>query len=589
MLILTETFKGKIISILRQINGVSSKQAEDIAEMKFADTQKLCRLMAYNETVDFEHQLAKQKKAILDDDCSLFDDDSLWTRIEKLGTARFNLYDGFADKHLHNPSGATIVRIGRELGMSTDDINSILSSYDRQTISFHRTDDLLFRYAVAKGWSYQRFVQELNFPDSEPNSTIVAKDNSVAKNDSWDSSFATRMNCLRLQQMCDSNEDWSEHPYQEIINTFQENERNANGAPRRTMLKLLGWLSTDYFNNQYPGNKKCRSKRVPSAFRMLCEMAALDVESVNQEEIVNCVISIVDKILTITYQPIGRQIPSLEKLNDLPGYDYALKFITLSVEREIRNRITDEKEKKDFSCDVNYILDILSKGNALKESLITSTTDREPLIRYQIVQNVLYRLLIVCDEHNVRENVAQKIKDDILPAFGDLFRGLQGDKQGDKIKASIWEVFWLKRRNERTSEPSRAFLILLALYTYGFSLAHPVGSENTDSIKKYISDILDSSGYIPRGNSLFDRTIIDLVEKITCYNTFPFHLDQRKDEWCAAVEEAWKHIAEQSNSDTIDQICQHSLTSGGWNYSELPKRGKGKKDTLESDRHDDSR
>lgn len=583
-----ETLKEKIISTLCRIEGVSLSEAK----VWINDELKLCQLMVYNETV--ESGLDQQRKAILARDPSKFGDDELWKKISKSGLDRYKHYDGFGDHFQNNPSGATIVRIGRELGMSTDDINSILSSYDRQTISFHRTDDLLFRYAEAKGWTYQRFVQELNFSGGEPNSTIVAK------NDSWDSSFATRMNRLRLQQMCDSKEDWSEHPYPMIIKTFQENERNANGAPRRNMLKLLGWLSVDYFCCGYEvqnpkDNTPYNPKHAPSAFTMLCELAALDMDSIqsaNHEEIVNCVINIIKKLLSIASQTSCRQIPSVEEISNLSGYNDASKLITLAVEREIKNRITKTEEKNKFSCDVNYIVNMLSQGKALEKFCIESTTDPESLIRSQIVLNVLSRLLIVCgqkimyDKDGVPQNVVWKIKDDILTVFNALFMF----PPKEKIAPQIRSVFLLEKQGRRTSEPSRAFLILLALYAYGFSLVSPIGKNSADSIRKYISDILDSSGYIPLGNSLFDRTIISLFqEAIHCCPSASTLFDRREN-WCKALKEASERIVAQ-NPELKKKLERKlkSLTSGGWNYSELPKRDKGKKDTLESDRHDDSR
>ena len=569
---LTETFKKSIAAALCRIGGVTAGYAAKLAEMGFDDTKLLCRLMVYHEQVAAEQQTDNQRQAILYDSPAGFGDDTLWQEIIGQGRERFNKYDGFTKGFRTNPSGASIVRIGRELHMTIDEINNVLTSYDLQTISFHRTDDLLFRYAGAKGWPYQRFVAELGYD----NRAQGALPELTGENDNWDSAVATRRNRHYLQQLCDAVEPWSEHPYPTIIEVFQDSERNASGAPRRAMMRLLSWFSADGYHaysaedqHQYARSRRGRGA---SVFHMLHEAAGmqkLELEAADVRMVIKCVMKTIDAMMKMANLSEKRRKTTRKKIDDYKWREEAQQIITSAVSLELRKRIADETERKRFTCNVDDILGILREGQALQDSGTKDMDVRESCIKFQIVRNTLYRLLIACDEMNVRRHMVSKITETLLPAFGQLVEPFTEER----VREQLGKVFWLKKHNERVSEPSRGFLILLAVYTYGFSLTHDM---SVDGVRQVISETLNYSGYLPLGSSKFDKMIVALVEESVDRFVSASRPADRESNWQDAVRAAWKHLAGQYSPRELAQMRITSLTSGNWNYNMLSTHG-GKK------------
>ena len=196
--------------------------------------------------------------------------------------------------------GRSIVRIGLGLRMSIDEINRVLLSYGKQTVTWHRVDDLLFRFAVEKGWTYTHFhsvyTDYLNYraavetqaqttdcvvPAPAPLSPLV--DDMERRRDS---AYMTRFNRRKLEEMIRSTHEAKDdieickmlHAY------FIDTERMANGSPRRTLAKICRWahggFSLKYASALLEQEEKstacfgaCPESRATAAYQMLMEAA----------------------------------------------------------------------------------------------------------------------------------------------------------------------------------------------------------------------------------------------------------------------------------------------------------------------------
>ena len=201
--------------------------------------------------------------------------------------------------------GRSIVRIGLGLRMTVEEMNLILLSYGKQTISWHRVDDLLFRYAVGKKWTYGRFARvyeeylayraqmeqkELTGGAENKGDGKPALLQSSEKR--RDSAYMTRFNQQKLQSILNDPRGYGDDSqvYKTLHAYFIETEKTAGGAPRRAMAKICRWAHGDFslayaahLLDKEDGGKltfgECTDTKAQTAYQMVMEAAGEDVSA----------------------------------------------------------------------------------------------------------------------------------------------------------------------------------------------------------------------------------------------------------------------------------------------------------------------
>ena len=240
--------------------------------------------------------------------------------------------------------GRSIVRIGLGLHMTADEINRVLLSYGKQTISWNRVDDLLFRYALIKGWSYGRFEKvylayaayRAALEKEEAGKTQDREDGltagrGIGPEQQGDSAYMTRYNKRKLESLLrfPDTPDSDAQLYRMLHENFIDTERAANGAPRRTLAKTCRWAHGDFslsYASALLGREEdarsdfgeCPLTKALVAYQMVMEAAgeapspALMRDAQGAAELVNRVIRAVNDLCggfkTASHPPLPRGI-----------------------------------------------------------------------------------------------------------------------------------------------------------------------------------------------------------------------------------------------------------------------------------------
>ena len=199
--------------------------------------------------------------------------------------------------------GRSIARIGLGLRMTVDEINRVLLSYGKQTITWHRVDDLLFRYAAEKGWTFAHFQRayeqylvyraDMEKKQQGGADTLAARSAPVLPDAGKrrDSAYMTRFNRRRLEELlCTPTEAEDDaQVYQKLHAYFIDTERTANGAPRRTLAKICRWAHGDFslpYAAEYLEEEgrvvfgECPNTRAMTAYQMMMEAAGETPETI---------------------------------------------------------------------------------------------------------------------------------------------------------------------------------------------------------------------------------------------------------------------------------------------------------------------
>ncbi len=194
--------------------------------------------------------------------------------------------------------GRSIARIGLGLGMTVDEINRVLLSYGKQTITWHRVDDLLFRYAAEKGWTFAHFQRayeqyliyraDMEKKQTAGADTLAAGSTPILPDAGKrrDSAYMTRFNRRRLEDLLHASAEAEDDAqvYQKLHAYFIDTERTASGAPRRALAKICRWAHGD-FSLQYvselleqeDGGRvvfgECPDTKAMTAYQMMMEAA----------------------------------------------------------------------------------------------------------------------------------------------------------------------------------------------------------------------------------------------------------------------------------------------------------------------------
>ena len=266
----------------------------------------ICWLIEYNEAVPPEERNTGDRIKVLNaadysDLLTLGLPDAFYEAIKqdaRLDNPSYQFYIKYFKESKFD--GRSIVRIGLGLHMTADEINRVLLSYAKQTISWNRVDDLLFRYALCKGWSYSRFQKayleytayradlEKNerMPDGQKNADPDAAEKWGGPEHPDDSSYMTRYNKKKLESLLciPDAPDGDPQIWKMLHESFIRTERAANGAPRRTLAKLSRWAHGD-FSLQYASAllgqddgamncfAQCPASKTFIAYQMLTEAA----------------------------------------------------------------------------------------------------------------------------------------------------------------------------------------------------------------------------------------------------------------------------------------------------------------------------
>lgn len=199
--------------------------------------------------------------------------------------------------------GRSIVRIGLGLGMTVDEINRVLLSYSKQTITWHRVDDLLFRYAAEKKWTFAHFQRayeqylvyraDMEKMQTGGGDTLAAGSAPLLPDvgKRRDSAYMTRFNRRRLEDLLRASAQAEDDAqvYQKLHAYFIDTERTANGAPRRTLAKICRWAhgnfslpyTADYLEEEgHVEFGECPNTRAMTAYQMMMEAAGETPETI---------------------------------------------------------------------------------------------------------------------------------------------------------------------------------------------------------------------------------------------------------------------------------------------------------------------
>lgn len=288
----------------------------------------VCRVIEYNEATPEEKRSREDVAALIAArDCRELEKDhpTLYAVLYPSGTKGFEN----ADYHLYvryfkeaELDGRSIARIGMGLHMTAEEINGVLLTYGKNTISWYRVDDLLFRYALKKRWTYGRFEQvygnylvyRAGMEGGKQPAIPMYPGMRVPKTEQKrrDSACMTRYNMRALDKMLNTPDCGDDVLYKKLHALFIDTEQTANGAPRRALAKICRWphgnFSADYawkLLKLAPGEKtgfgECTALKASAAWQMLLEAAGRAPEALPEDEAcdrVNGVLSLLDDLCT---------------------------------------------------------------------------------------------------------------------------------------------------------------------------------------------------------------------------------------------------------------------------------------------------
>ncbi|MGN0779727.1 MAG: hypothetical protein ACI4MJ_11295 [Aristaeellaceae bacterium] len=319
----TQAFKDAILAALLRISTI---QAE-LAVSKLDTLSSICRLMAYNEAEDLPEKNDQERLIVFINAQPL---PSHLEDVVQRGHAMMKNNTGLRTAfEAIQPSGSSVIRVGLGLRMTVDEMNGVLLSYHLQTVSWHRVEDMLLRYAVEQAWSYAAFqravaayrVYRASAGISRGASSAAAKGLSDS-----DSAYLTRYNMSIFYREVASAKHQDDAVYKKLHELYAPIERSSSGAPRRTFLKMIRFLhsqfsgsiqdsceekdavqedawaeqDTENMRGHEQSFGKCPHKRVQAAYCMLYEAAGLvppEVSPEKAEMVVNQVIRAIQDIM----------------------------------------------------------------------------------------------------------------------------------------------------------------------------------------------------------------------------------------------------------------------------------------------------
>ena len=297
----------------------------------------VCWLIEYNEAVPVPERTPADRVSILNaasfkDLMSLKLPETFVAAIQEavqIGNPAYQFFNKYFKETAFD--GRSIVRIGLGLHMTADEVNQVLLSYGKQTVSWHRVDDLLYRYALGKGWSYDRFERVLqeylsyraseekemqqNLQPSEMGNPTFTGQTDQRTNLKEDSAYLTRFNRKKLEGLMHLPDTENDAKIYKMLHAyFIETERMADGAPRRCMAKLSrfahGQFSAAYTaellgreTSSYEAFGDCPISRAIISYQMLMEAAGEQMSLQSQyrmnnpreaSELVNRVIHVIN-------------------------------------------------------------------------------------------------------------------------------------------------------------------------------------------------------------------------------------------------------------------------------------------------------
>lgn len=199
------------------------------------------------------------------------------TEKSMISTFQTNLRDGYWDK---DPDGRTLARICFGLCMSVEDTNEVLLSYGMKTISWHRPEDLLFRYALKKRWSSQTFddaimllkALEDTADASQPHPAFPPLPGTVCVN----SAQMTLNNMAGFNRLLSASYQDVRAIVADLRQLSDRTIQSYSGAPRRELFRIARGLHGDLDLTEVyaDGLGSCNKSRAQSAAYMLQEAAA---------------------------------------------------------------------------------------------------------------------------------------------------------------------------------------------------------------------------------------------------------------------------------------------------------------------------
>ncbi len=564
-------FQSIILKKLREINA----SIEEVYPGAFSSDdfmKAICRLIAYNENDELQEKSDDIRRRILRGEVP----PEVWSRIKE---AAEKLY---ANKSLRayereKPKGATIVQLCMGLGVSIDEVNMVLQSYGEQMISYHRADDLLYRYALAKGWSYNRFRRELLKPKlHEEVATTCAESMQELDSHERNSAMLTIQNSNFLQWMLIQQES-TVNPYEMFCNLTQDEKWSSNGAVRRVFLRACGTMKQA--QHEVPDKEahndwvmkevhhkctKCMSPHSKCSCIMMNEAAGYSVTVKNDKDDVNAILTVIDSLVRRCH---------LEALKtDAP----AVLYTATVLEREMRKALpTDMHPAGDgIAARFEHIKSFLAKT---ADEIGAMEKAQWIIWRSQVecINSTLYRLQICAASKKARVEFSAMLWE-WLSAFEENQKELVSKKN---LSTKLNPLFSFDTKPDiRNSEPSRQLLIWMLLYAPPVYLLYQ--EQCAARIQEYISEQLQAAMLLPLGTEDNDRAVIDLIQEAA--SRLP-HANFREYH-CAwhntCLMEAYQSMVPNSRK----MLCISRLVEGGWNYKTLEGRAPRTKTRKERER-----
>lgn len=646
----TQAFKESIISALARSLPCLNRSAIYATLMDGDALLPMLRVIEYNEAFPQQSQTEEERLLFF---CHPTDLPAHLMYIREQANTAMNNYVGYRTAFRESsPNASSIVRVGLGLRMTVEEINSILLSYNLQTISWHRVDDMLLRYAVEKGWTYRTFTEVLEsyrFYRNTTDAKAIKQSDGTENAKASDSAYFTRMNQSRFSGI--AAQSFIEHAdiYKKLHALFASMERSSSGAPRRAFLRAIrftqsSFSSYDLFDSESEEDvegeetnrrlrlPKCPKAKVQASYYLVHEaagIAAADASYENARSAVNGIISAACDLLYFTGLYSSETVAEPEdQISISKQQQYQLHLLAVQQRRTLRQatlRDTDSCELILRAISRDLPQGILFNSYPMhdrKERIIRQMIDIASTVqapphsgaREESYRSSLYRLLLCCGLSKARRlldeavmNILRCMGLTIFPAIPTgsdaaqkarmLMRelGYTAEQQQQfsqyltsldetEIKAftgnvllaqavtersvkdqlsDILDIFDPSRRN---SEPSRGFLMLIALYTYGYAIRGNSRVFTPDHARRYVSQCLKSAWDIAfLGREKEDRlseTVYQLIDSaFALHYTSPPSNAPLAEQWISALSSACSAYRDALRSSELS-ILQRYIENG---------------------------
>lgn len=467
---MTKAFEDAIRSALLRIPGMTPKFIDE----HLYPLSHLCRLIVYNESAqpatksDAERLLMLSGSAVLPEHLEA---------VRAKANTFVNNNAGFrTDFKSSMPSARSILNVGLSLHMTVDEINSALLSYSYQTISWHRVEDLLLRYAVAKGWLFTTLQGVMwdyhhNYLKSPKAAAVTAGKKAPANAGNGatreiaqalpdvNSAYLTRQNIsIFYEEFVKAANDYT--VYERLHELFAPAERASNGAPRRVFLKMTRLLQGGFcryivFSPEVKDAhfKRCRTSNVQSAHFMLYEAAGLTPPDVPPKEAALRLTRVITAIDDLLHEPSLQRDENAAR--PIAWFDAEAQAARAQQARAAQeeSRLTPATLLDTVSCDL--ILRTIDRNlpQELRYNLYAGGPKEQPMRRRMLqiagsVQSVspesgpleqsyrgsLFQLLLCCGCGDVRPLLADGIRQ-VLSCFGFTVLEAAPESPGELVAA----------------------------------------------------------------------------------------------------------------------------------------------------------